>query len=109
MQHQLFKRLPPRKILFDFLNECCAFESDGYILEISNYKSALLKGKIQPFILEIRPFYHTSKLFYIEKANNFKSFVTIIRQLCKLYNIPINSKLLFSKSSYTIKYKILII
>jgi hypothetical protein len=106
---QLFKKNPPRKILFDFLNECCAFESGGYILEKANYKSALLKGIIQPFLLELTPFYHKYKLFYIEQANNFTSFITIIRQLCKFYNIPINSKIQFSKSSYAIKYKILII
>lgn len=108
MSQQLFKTPPPQKILFDFLNKCCIFESNQYILEKSNYKSALLKGITEPFIQELKPFYHNSKLFYIERANNFKSFVTIIRQLCKLYNIPINSIIQFSKSSYQIKYKILI-
>lgn len=109
MSLQLFKIPPPKKILFDFLNKCCIFESNLYILEKSNYKSALLKGLTEPFIQELKPFYHNSKLFYIEQSNNFKSFVTIIRQLCKLYNIPINSTLQFSNSSYEIKYKILII
>ena len=108
MSLQLFKTTPPQKILFDILNKCCIFESNQYILEKSNYKSASLKGIIEPFIQELKPFYHNSKLFYIERANNFKSFVTIIRQLCKLYNIPINSIMQFSKSSYEIKYKILI-
>ena len=109
MSLQLFKNTPPQKILFDFLNKCCIFESNQYILEKSNYRSALLKGLIEPFIQELKPFYHNSKLFYIERANKFKPFITIIRQLCKLYNIPINSTIRFSNSSYEIKYKILII
>lgn len=109
MSLQLFKTPPPKKILFDFLNKFCIFESNHYILEKSNYKSALLKGVVKPFIQELKPFYHNSKLFYIERANKFKPFITIIRQLCKLYNTPINSIIRFSKSSYEIKYKILII
>lgn len=109
MSLQIFKKEPPQNILFDLLNKCCIFESNQYILGKPNYKSAHLKGYIEQFLINLKPFYHKSKLFYIDRVINFKSFITIVRQLCKLYNIPIISKLHFSSSSYEIKYKILIV
>ena len=50
--------------------------------------------------------YHKSKLFYVERNPIYKHFVTVIKHLCKINNIPYDSKILYYKSSYELTYKI---
>ena len=109
MQSQIFKTIPPATLLYKFLNKTGYIENKYYIFSKTEYKSAIMRNLIEPFIKIIRNYYYTSKRFYIDKAHTYKSFATILRQLCKANKIPIHSSLKYFKSSYIITYKILII
>ena len=56
------------------------------------------------FYNQIKQYYFKSKLFYLERDKTYKNFVTILRQICKYHAIPYTSKILYSKSTYEIKY-----
>ena len=45
-------------------------------------------------------------LDYINRKQNYSSFLTVIRQLCRVNNISYTSKIIYNKSSYDIVYYI---
>ena len=51
--------------------------------------------KAQSFFDTLKNYYHASKLFYVERKPIYKHFVTVIKHLCKINNIPYNSKILY--------------
>lgn len=109
MHSQVFKTIPPISLLYSFLNKAGYIENNNYLFSKTEYKSAGMKDLIEPFIKNIRQYYHYSKLSYIDKSHTYKSFATILRQICKLNKIPFNSYIKYSKSIYMITYKILIV
>lgn len=107
MTNQTFKTIPPKNILYEFLDNVAFLENNYYIFSKTNYKAALIKNVIPPFILNIRKYYYKSKQKYIDNATTYKGFVTILRQICKSNKIPIHSSIKYYKSDYVINYKIL--
>ena len=55
---------------------------------------------------ELIPAYHKSKQFYLTRKRTYISFVTIIRQLCKLNSVNYKSNISYTKSTYDIVYNI---
>jgi hypothetical protein len=108
MHSQIFKKIPSKKLLYDFLENVALLENNYYILSKSGYKSAGMKNLTEPFLKELRQYYYKSKLIYIDKSCTYKGFITVLRQVCKINQIPIHSFLKYSKSEYFINYKILV-
>ena len=106
MKSQLFKKDVPKEILFDLLNKICINNGKYYILNNISYKKGEYLEIIKPFIKNIMEYYFESKKFYAERKQNYTSFITIIRQICRLNNINYTSKILYNKSSYDIVYYI---
>ena len=109
MPNQIYKIIPPKELIYDFLKKSAHIEDKYYIFSKTYYKSATIKKLIQPFLNNIRKYYHSSKCFYIDRMHTYKSFATILRQICRANEIPIHSVIKYFKSSYIIQYKILII
>lgn len=107
MNNQTFKEIPPKKILYDFLDSTAFLENNYYVFSKTNYKAAVLKNIISPFMQNITKYYYKSKLFYIDKATTYKGFITVLRQICKSNQIPIHSFIKYYRSEYVINYKIL--
>ena len=108
MKSQIFKIIPPKNIIYKFLEKNANLDNEYYIFSKANFKSAIIKNEIGPLLTTLRPYYYISKLNYITKPQNFKTFCTILRQICKINNIPIESYIKYIKSEYFINYKILI-
>jgi|TARA_B110000495_G_C22971470_1_gene570179 hypothetical protein len=108
MSGQIFKTNPPIDAFLFFFRQFGEFKNNKYILSKALFKKAKMKEKIQPYIDLIKPHYYNSKLFYIERKMTYKNFVTIIRQICKLYAIGFVSSIKYSKSTYEIKYSIFV-
>ena len=68
------------------------------------YKKLKYNNFITNFINSIEKYYYKPKLFYIKRKLTYKNFLTIIRQLCNLYNIKFENKIKYSKSKYEIYY-----
>jgi hypothetical protein len=96
----------PKEIFIDLLEKICEKKEAIYILNINSYKRLKFHDYQIAFLQALLPYYHWSKRFYIERECTYASFMTIVRQLSKLYNMTVSSQLQYSDSSYTIQYSI---
>ena len=104
---QIFQKNIPKNILFDFLKKFCNKTNEYYIFTKETYKLIQLKkddNHFQNFYDSLKPYYFKSKLFYLERKFSYKNFITVLRQICKFLHIPYTSKIVYSKSTYEIKY-----
>lgn len=105
---QIFRKPVPIHIIYDLLdivynNE---FSSDYYIFTISSYKKLCYNHHDTVFLSQIAPYYYNSKLYYVERQHTYKTFCTILRQICKINNIKITTKTTYYNSSYYMDYYI---
>ena len=106
MISQIFKKRVDKQILFDFLNQVSLKGATKYIFDNGSYKKAGLLNILEPFIEDLKPYYHISKLHYIEKKTSYKMLSTIIRQICRLNGIYYKQEIKYAKSTYEIVYHI---
>lgn len=106
MKSQIFKEHISNNILFDLLDKISVKNDKYYILNKVSYKKGEYINVLAPFFQILLPSYHISKTFYINRKQNYSSFITIIRQICRLNNINYSSKIIYNKSSYDIIYYI---
>ena len=101
---QIFKSAVPNELLYELLNNIALKTEKYYLINTIEYKKAQFKELIEPFIEKCRPYYHISKQKYLDKAITYKSFVTIIRQICNHNMITYTSQIKYDKSEYDIFY-----
>lgn len=90
MSHQIFKADPPIEILVELLDRICTIEKDTqYMITIDAYKRMKYYNYHNEFLGSLSSYYHWSKLFYLERELTYSSFMTIIKQFCRLYNIDV--------------------
>ena len=106
---QIIKRKIPAEILFNLLEQICVRQNNYYILNLNAYKKGIFDGTIQTFIRDCIPFYHSSKLKYLNRELCYNGFVTVIRQICKYLNINYTSDIKYDRSTYDIIYKIYLV
>jgi hypothetical protein len=103
LQSQIFKENIPKEWLFSLLESICFHK---YILDKPSYKKGIFTGHIHDFLDKCKPYYHTSKISYLERPMNYNNFATIIRQICKSHHIPIERKISYDKSQHQLTYSI---
>jgi hypothetical protein len=102
---KLFHTIIECKIMFDLLEKICSKENNKYKVDLSAYKKGNHHNFISAFLEECKKYYRKSKHCYITKAtNSFKSFITILRQICNIVNVSYHSKIKYEKSCYEIVY-----
>ena len=106
MNSQIFKKAVPKEILYDLLNIIATKKDNYYVINKIAYKKGEFKKLLEPFINSLFEYYHISKQHYITRKLSYNSFVTIIRQICRINSIKYESKILYSKSAYDIIYNI---
>ena len=108
MSSQLFKENIPVTILYDFLEKICVKDNvnNWFIFSKAAFKKAEIYNLLTNFKEVIKPYYHTSKQYYIERDLTFIRFTTVIKQICHLNNIEITSKIVYNKSKYEMEYYI---
>lgn len=104
MTKQIFKSYVPNEILFDFLDKICLKTEKYYLIDMNAYRKMLFYNYNLEFFDKIRPCYHLSKQFYLDRKITYNSFTTIIRQLCKSNNIMFTSQIKYNESKYNIDY-----
>jgi hypothetical protein len=102
--NQTFKRVVDKNVLFDFLEKNCDKTDKYHIFDLSAYKRAELNESTTVLLENLKPFYHSAKLFYLERKISYSGICTIIRQICKAHSILFTTKVLYSKSKYNIPY-----
>jgi hypothetical protein len=106
MGSQIFKSIIPNDRFYELINEICLKNEKYYIFNLESYKKGIYKEIIPKFIEYCKPFYHISKLKYLEKRITYNTFMTIMRQICNFNKIIYTSKIIYNKSIYTIEYYI---
>ena len=106
MSSQIFKKIYPKDKFITFLKKYCKY-NDNYLTFSKNaFKKIKLDKVEQDFFDELKDYYHKSKLFYVNRKPIYKYFITVIKHICKINNIPYNSKILYYKSTYELNYQI---
>jgi len=108
MSTQIFKNQIPKSILFDLLDKICLKNDKHYTFNSDSFKKGIYTEDIQTFLNECKPFYHISKRKYLETKLTYKSFTTVLRQICNYNNITYTSQIKYDKSTYDILYYIYI-
>jgi len=106
MASQIFKNKIPNELLFDLLNKICLKNEKQYTFCINSFRKGLYNEEIKDFLEVCRPYYHISKRKYIDKNLTYKSFTTILRQICNYNKIIYTSEIIYNKSKYDISYYI---
>ena len=106
MSTQIFKNQIPTSMLFDLLDKICLKNEKHYTFNSDSFKKGIYNEDIQKFIEVCKPYYHISKRKYLEKKITYKSFTTILRQICNHNNITYTSQIKYDKSTYDIMYYI---
>lgn len=99
-RNHLFKAVPERDVIFGYLDEVCHRDSELFVVDDTVYKKMRYDDRIARLYEYLRPFYHVSKQKYLDEGHSRNSFLTILRQLCKLYSIQFSSKVVYKNGSY---------
>ena len=103
---QIFKKKVPLALLFSLLEEYSTTNEKYYLINNTFFKKLKFNNVLEEFLEKLKPYYHISKLFYIQRQINYTRFTTIIRQICKLHELHFTSKILYDRSNYNINYYI---
>tara|TARA_Y100000389_G_C17373566_1_gene470371 strand:- start:37 stop:429 length:393 start_codon:yes stop_codon:yes gene_type:complete len=102
---QNFKKIYNINKFFDIIMKYCNNErKNEYIFSPIAYKKLIYNKQLEPFISELKEYYHKSKQFYINRELTYKNTLTIIRQILNSLYIPYTSKIIYNKSKYSINY-----
>ena len=107
MSSQIFKKDFPCEIIFSFLEKYASKNKTKYYLVTKEtFKRARFNNEIQDFCDNIEEYYYKCKKFYVTRKQTYKTFITILRQICKFKHLAFTSKIKYDKSKYEIVYYI---
>jgi len=104
MSLQIFKKQVPNETVFELLESLCVKNVKHYVFNLIAFKKGVYNEVIQKFIENCMPYYHISKRKYLEKPLTYKSFTTILRQICNYNKILYTTQIRYDKSTYEIVY-----
>jgi hypothetical protein len=106
MCEQVFKKNVPISILFALLEQICLKTEKYYFLDLNAFKKLQFHDLFVKFREEIRPYYHVSKRFYIDRDFTYRMFANIVRQLSRMANVRFDSEIKYHQSKYHVDYMI---
>jgi len=102
----IFKKKVPETILFELLDKVAIREDNFYILNKSIFKSIQINNYLIPFYEKCSEYYKSKQSKYLNPPHTYKTFLTVIRQLCNINNIYFHYKIKYIHSKYEIIYYI---
>ena len=103
---QIIKSSLPSNILRDLIVKICQRYQNYFIFNNEAYKKGNMYNLFQEFVEQLKPYYHSSKQFYLERNISFKMLTTLIRQICNVQNIIYTNHIKYNKSNHEIHYYI---
>lgn len=99
----IFKKKIPASILFELLDLVCESEKKHYIINKITFKH--MTNHLTLFLDKCCEYYSNVGKKYLNVAT-YKSFLTVVRQICKSNNISFHYKIKYIHSTYEIEYYI---
>ena len=109
MSTQLLKAAIDPQLFCNFLQSyaevCVENDQKYYRVNKAVFKKAVFHDAIKPFYTSLKPAYHLSKQYFLERpATCYSAFTTVLRQVCNANNIPFKTMLVYGKSDYETVY-----
>ena len=106
MKSQLIKKDFDISLLYDFIRKIGKQEKnyilvDNYTFRINTFESNQI---IIDFYSTMKQYYYKNKIKYLEREPEFKTAMTVMRQLLKYKEILYDSKIKYDNSSYITQY-----
>jgi hypothetical protein len=101
---QIFRKTIPSVILFALLEKICLKTEKYFFIDYNCYKTMVYHNHHIPFQEKVKGYYHNSKQFYADRKFSYNSFVTIVRQICRINNVIFTSQIRYNESKYNIDY-----
>lgn len=98
--NQLFRTIPDHKVVFGYLDEVCYRDQSNFVIDDVIYKRMRYDDRLFKMYEYLRPFYHLSKQKYIDGCATRNGFLTVLRQLCKVFCIQYASKIVYKNGTY---------
>lgn len=102
--HSIFKKDIPLGILWGLFDKVCNKDGGFYTINHTIYNKIIISNHHHAFLDSLKPFYYSSKQHYLTRDFSYKSFVTIIRQICNFHNYPYKQQIIYNNSRYDIHY-----
>jgi hypothetical protein len=106
MKTNYFHTPIPSAILVALLQELCVMSNQDFIMDMAAYHNGIHKGLIQQFMHDCNPYYLPSKQFYTTNPLTYKSFMTVVRHVCKTNAILYTHHIQYCHSIYQTVYHI---
>ena len=104
---KIFKKKMPIELLFDFFDKVKCEPEKKYIIDKTFFKKFQLYNLLQPLLDVCKEYYlESQKKYLLKKPFLYKSFNTIVRQICRINDIPFYYKIIYFHSEYEIVYYI---
>lgn len=100
---QIFKSKFPKQMFIDFLNKTQQIQEYNlyfYVFTFEMYKKLQYNQTLTEFLNSCKPYYHQSKMFYINREMSYVRFLTILRQLCHNTEMKYKTGIKYEKSTY---------
>lgn len=93
-------------ILINLLTDNSVMDNNKYIVNNALYRKILLTNQFDGFIADLKPYYHKSKLKYLDECNTYNKFLTIVRHICSYNKVECVKEVVYEKSKYKPVYYI---
>lgn len=93
--NQLFRSVPDHRVLFSYLDEVCVRNTEFFVIDDVTYKRMKYDDRIFALYKYLIPFYHIAKQKYVLASATQAGFLTILRQLCRLFSLQYTTKVVY--------------
>jgi len=101
----LFTKHVPIEMVLQLLREICALpEKEAFCMDNNAFKKMLFLKLHIPFLQALEEYYHVSKRVYLHRELTYKSFTTVLRQICKSLSHPFTIELKYNHSQHEMVY-----
>jgi hypothetical protein len=94
----LFKTPVPLSTWKEVLQSMTASSGPLFVMDDTAFKRGLYLGSLCAFWEACVPYYHVSKRHFVTRPLTFKTFSTVLRQVCRSHHLPVQSTLVYSHS-----------
>ena len=106
MKSQLIKKDFHVSLLYDFICKIGKREKNYILVDNNTFRTNTFENNqiIIDFYSTMKNFYYKNKQIYLERIPEFKTAMTVMRQLLKYKKISYDSKIKYDNSSYITQY-----